>query len=96
MIHLFEQYPKLKEKLPYIKLGEFPTPVKHLINLGKEIGTDSLYLKHDGLSSQVYGGNKIRKLEFLLGDAIRKRSLPSVLPDQTTPSRQRSMRRNLV
>ena len=72
MIHLFEQYPELKEKLPYVKLGEFPTPIKHLRNFGKEIGTDSLYLKHDGMSSQIYGGNKIRKLEFLLGDALRK------------------------
>ena len=50
MIHLFEQYPLLKERLPYVSLGEFPTPVKHLENLGKEIGTDSLYTKHDGLS----------------------------------------------
>ena len=55
-----------------MKLGEFPTPIKHLRHLGEEIGTDSLYLKHDGLSGKIYGGNKIRKLEFLLGDAIRK------------------------
>jgi D-cysteine desulfhydrase len=72
MIQLFEQYPLLKEKIPYVKLGEFPTPVKHLENLGKEIGTDYLYFKDDGLSSAMYGGNKVRKLEFLLGDALRK------------------------
>jgi len=57
---------------PYVQLGEFPTPIKHLRHLGKEIGTDSLYLKHDGISGLIYGGNKIRKLEFLLGDALRK------------------------
>ncbi len=72
MIRLFEQYPLLKERIPYVQLGEFPTPIKHLRHLGKEIGTDYLYLKHDGLSGQIYGGNKIRKLEFLLGDALRK------------------------
>ncbi len=71
MIQLFEQYPLLKERIPYVQLGEFPTPIKHLRDLGKEIGTDYLYLKHDGLSGQIYGGNKIRKLEFLLGDALR-------------------------
>ena len=72
MIPLLERYPLLKERIPYILLGEFPTPIRHLKYLGKEIGTDSLYLKDDGLSGQVYGGNKIRKLEFLLGDALRK------------------------
>jgi len=72
MIHIFEQYPLLKERIPYVQLGEFPTPIKHLRHLGKEIGTDYLYLKHDGLSASTYGGNKIRKLEFLLGDALRK------------------------
>jgi len=72
MLHIFEQYPILKERIPYVQLGEFPTPIKHLRHLGKEIGTDYLYLKHDGLSGLIYGGNKIRKLEFLLGDALRK------------------------
>jgi len=72
MIPLLEQYPLLKEKNFYAQLGEFPTPIKHLKNLGKEIGTDYLYLKDDGLSGQTYGGNKVRKLEFLLGDALRK------------------------
>jgi len=55
-----------------MQLGGFPTPIMHLRHLGKEIGTDHLYFKHDGLSGQVYGGNKIRKLEFLFGDALRK------------------------
>ena len=72
MIPLFEQYPLLNEKIPYVPLGEFPTPIKHLRQLGNKLGTDSLYLKHDGLSSQIYGGNKVRKLEFLLGDALRQ------------------------
>ena len=72
MIPIFDNYPALKEKIPHIQLGEFPTPIRHLKELGKEIGADYLYLKHDGLSGPIYGGNKIRKLEFLLGDALRK------------------------
>jgi len=74
MIHIFERYPLLKEKIPYVQLGEFPTPIKHLGQLGKEIGAEYLYLKHDGLSGPTYDGNKIRKLECLLGDALRKRA----------------------
>lgn len=74
MIPLFDQYPSLKEKLPYIQLGEFPTPILHLNQLGKEVGAEQVYLKDDGVSGLDYGGNKIRKLEFLLGDALRKGS----------------------
>ena len=72
MISIFKQYPSLKEKMPYVPLGEFPTPLMHLNHLGKEIGADQLYLKQDGLSGPNYGGNKIRKLEFILGDALNK------------------------
>ncbi|MFC2000465.1 pyridoxal-phosphate dependent enzyme, partial [Chloroflexota bacterium] len=71
MITLFEQYPLLQEKLPYMSLGEFPTPVHKLDGLGRELGIGQLYVKRDDLSGQAYGGNKIRKLEFLLGDALR-------------------------
>ena len=74
MLPIFEQYPLLKKRLPYVPLGEFPTPIERLNQLGKEIGTDHLYLKQDGLSGPIYGGNKIRKLEFLIGDAIHKRA----------------------
>jgi len=30
MIPLFTQYPSLKERIPYVSLGEFPTPIEHL------------------------------------------------------------------
>jgi len=72
MIPLFEEHPTLKEKLPYVSLGDFPTPVTPLSRLGKEIGADGLYLKDDGISGTPYGGNKVRKLEFLIADALRK------------------------
>ncbi|RLF11357.1 MAG: hypothetical protein DRJ98_03760 [Thermoprotei archaeon] len=71
MIPLFEHYPRLRDKLPYVSLGEFPTPVEKLDRLGKDIGVDNLYIKRDDLSGRVYGGNKVRKLEFLLGYALR-------------------------
>ena len=74
MLSIFRLFPELAEKLPYISLGEFPTPVFHLKKLGKQIGTDHLYLKQDGVSGTVYGGNKIRKLEFILGDALKKKA----------------------
>ncbi len=69
MLALFEQYPLLKEKLPYVSLGEFPTPVEKLERLGQAINTPQLYAKRDDLSGKLYGGNKVRALEFLLGEA---------------------------
>lgn len=71
MIPLFEQYPLLGERLPYIPLGEFPTPVQKLERLGAELDIGQLYIKRDDLSGKLYGGNKTRKLEFILGNALR-------------------------
>lgn len=72
MREIFLHYPNLKNKLPFLEIGNFPTPVQKLNNLSKEIGVKNLYIKRDDLSSPLYGGNKIRKLEFILGDALKK------------------------
>src|SRR6266508_898469 len=71
MLPLFETYPLLKEKLSYRSLGEFPTPVEKLERLGQAINAPNLYAKREDLSGKLYGGNKVRALEFLLGDALR-------------------------
>ncbi len=71
MITLFKHYPELKDSLPHISLGELPTPVERLAELGKSLGLHHLYIKRDDLSGRVYGGNKVRKLEFLLGRALQ-------------------------
>jgi 1-aminocyclopropane-1-carboxylate deaminase/D-cysteine desulfhydrase-like pyridoxal-dependent ACC family enzyme len=70
MIPLFEQYPLLRESLAYVPLGEFPTPVQKLERLGAEVGVSQLYVKRDDLSGKLYGGNKPRKLEFILASAL--------------------------
>lgn len=69
---LFRRYPALEGKLHWLSLGEFPTPVQRLSALGKELGLSELYIKRDDLSSPHYGGNKVRKLEFLLAEAKRR------------------------
>lgn len=71
MIPLFRHYPLLSEKLPHVSLGGFPTPVRKLDRLARDTGINQLYIKHDDLSGRVYGGNKIRKFEFILGHALR-------------------------
>jgi 1-aminocyclopropane-1-carboxylate deaminase/D-cysteine desulfhydrase-like pyridoxal-dependent ACC family enzyme len=71
MLPLFEDYPRLQDELPHVNLGRFPTSVQKLDRLGEEVGVHQLYIKRDDLSGELYGGNKVRKLEFLLGDALR-------------------------
>lgn len=63
---LFEKYPGLT-KLPYVSLGIFPTPVQELFGLSET--PNRVFVKRDDLSGLEYGGNKIRKLEFALGEA---------------------------
>lgn len=53
------------QQLPWLSLGKFPTPVQRLHHFSH----DSLWIKRDDLSSEVYGGNKVRKLEFTLAEA---------------------------
>ena len=66
---LFRTYPELKQKIAWLSIGTFPTPVQPLQRLGFE----NLWVKRDDLSCSVYGGNKVRKLEFILAEA-RKRN----------------------
>ncbi len=71
---LFAAFPELEETLPRFPLGDFPTPVERLSHLGH----DNLWIKRDDLTSRVYGGNKVRKLEFTLADA-RKRGCNKII-----------------
>ncbi|MDP1568794.1 MAG: pyridoxal-phosphate dependent enzyme [Vicinamibacterales bacterium] len=54
--------------LPRVRLGAFPTPLVPLARLGAELGID-LWMKRDDVSGLAIGGNKTRKLEFILADA---------------------------
>jgi len=71
---LFERYPKLAGRIAHRALGVFPTPLAAMPRLAATLGTTDLYVKDDGVSASVYGGNKVRKLEFLLADAIETES----------------------
>ena len=60
----------LEERFPRHKLGFFPSPLQPLERLSEELGVE-VWAKRDDVSSGLaYGGNKIRKLEWLLPDAI--------------------------
>ena len=51
-----------------VALGVFPTPVQQLENISRLLGTQ-VYIKRDDLTGIGLGGNKVRKLEYLLAEA---------------------------
>jgi D-cysteine desulfhydrase len=53
-----------------VRFGAFPTPVFRADAFCSE--QTELYVKNDGLSALPYGGNKVRKLEMVLGDALER------------------------
>lgn len=68
-------YYKIKsliERFPRVNLvSGSKTPIDFLENLSRELDSE-IYVKRDDLTGVAIGGNKVRKLEFLLGDALSK------------------------
>lgn len=56
---------------PCISFAQLPTPLYKLENLSRKIGKN-IYIKRDDMTGVALGGNKVRKLEFLLADARSK------------------------
>ncbi len=59
---------KALSEFPKIPLGVFPTPIQKLENISRLLGTN-VYIKRDDMTGIGLGGNKVRKLEYLLADA---------------------------
>lgn len=59
------------QDFPRIPLAVLSTPIQKLENISRLLNTN-VYIKRDDLTGIGLGGNKVRKLEFLLADAKRK------------------------
>ena len=57
-----------QKTLSKVSLGVFPTPIQRLNNISRALKTN-VYVKRDDLTGIGLGGNKVRKLEYLLADA---------------------------
>ncbi len=62
----------IPDSLPKIQLGFFPTPLEELSRLSDLLDGPRIFIKRDDLSGLAFGGNKVRKLEFLVGEAIAR------------------------
>ena len=59
-------------QLPRFSLAQLPTPLQPLNNFAALLDGPQLWMKRDDLTGLEGGGNKTRKLEFLVGDALRQ------------------------
>ena len=55
--------------IPHVGLAHLPTPLEPLINLSKALGGPRIWVKRDDATGLAMGGNKARKLEYLMADA---------------------------
>ncbi|MBT7335085.1 MAG: D-cysteine desulfhydrase family protein [Gammaproteobacteria bacterium] len=60
--------------LPHHPLGHWPTPLTPLDRLSEELNGPRVWLKRDDCSGLALGGNKTRKLEYLIGDALAQKA----------------------
>jgi D-cysteine desulfhydrase family pyridoxal phosphate-dependent enzyme len=60
----------LTDHLPRIPLGHLPTPLEELPRLTRALGGPRLFIKRDDQTGLATGGNKTRKLEFAVADAL--------------------------
>lgn len=60
------------DRLPRVSLARVPTPLDDAPHLAQALGVARLLIKRDDLTDLALGGNKVRKLEFLMGDALAR------------------------
>ncbi len=56
---------------PRVRLGHLPTPLEPLDRLSEELGGPRIWVKRDDCTGLASGGNKTRKLEFLMAEALK-------------------------
>lgn len=62
----------LTGRLPRVRLGQLPTPLHELPRLSRALGGPRLLIKRDDQTGLATGGNKTRKLEFSVAEALRQ------------------------
>lgn len=61
-------------RFPRVRLGHLPTPLEPMENLSRALGGPRLWIKRDDCTGLSTGGNKTRKLEFLMAEALAHRA----------------------
>jgi L-cysteate sulfo-lyase len=61
-------------RFPRIKLAHLPTPLEYLPRLSEKLDGPAIFVKRDDCTGLASGGNKTRKLEFLMADALAQKA----------------------
>lgn len=72
-------------KFPRVSLGHFPTPLEPMDRLSEALAGPRLWVKRDDCTGLSSGGNKTRKLEFLMADA-QKQGADTIITQGATQS----------
>ena len=72
-------------RFPRVRFAHLPTPLEHLPNLSRSLGGPEIWMKRDDCTGMSSGGNKTRKLEFLMAEA-RAQGADVVLTQGATQS----------
>ena len=59
-------------KYPRLELTPLPTPLVYMKNLSEYLGGPRIFVKRDDIGSLAFGGNKTRKLEFIMAQAVKE------------------------
>jgi L-cysteate sulfo-lyase len=62
----------ISPSIPRVRLAHLPTPLQKLGRLSAELGGPGIWIKRDDLTGLATGGNKVRKLEYLVADALEQ------------------------
>jgi len=63
----------LNARFPRVRIANLPTPLEAVPRFGEALGGVQVWIKRDDLTGLALGGNKARKLEWLLGEALSNR-----------------------
>ena len=77
---------------PRLSLAHLPTPLEPMPRLSSELGGPEIWVKRDDCTGLSTGGNKTRKLEFLMADALEQGAtmvMTQAPRSRTTPDRRR-------
>ncbi|NLD73537.1 MAG: pyridoxal-phosphate dependent enzyme, partial [Chloroflexi bacterium] len=61
----------MPDRVPRLHLAHLPTPIEPLARLTRHLGGPTILVKRDDLTGLATGGNKARKLEYLMADALQ-------------------------
>jgi len=59
---------------PRVRLAHLPTPLEEMGHLRAVLDGPELFVKRDDCTGLGFGGNKVRKLEFLMGEALERKA----------------------